>query len=145
MIRVLVIEERSAVRDGLKRLLAAAGEITVVGESERPGEAAEIAGGADCDLAIFGIASCDPQALEGVRRFTRTAPHLHVLLVGPGCDAALAADALAQGASGYLDIGRAREDLVRAVRVVCRGSVFMSPPDGERRRSGSRAAYRDSQ
>jgi DNA-binding NarL/FixJ family response regulator len=145
MIRVLVVEERSAVRDGLKRLLAAAGEITVVGETERPGEAAEIAGRVDCDLAVFGIASSEPSALDGVRRFTRMAPHLHVLLVGPCCDAALAADAIAQGASGYLDIGRAREDLVKAVRLVCRGSVFVSPPGGERRRSGPRAAYRDSQ
>jgi DNA-binding NarL/FixJ family response regulator len=41
MLRVLVVEERQAVRDGLKRLLALAGEITVVGETSRPAEAAE--------------------------------------------------------------------------------------------------------
>lgn len=145
MIRVLVIEERSAVRDGLKRLLAAAGEITVVGETGGPGEATEIASRVDCDLAVLGIASSDQQALEGLRRFCRSAPHLHVLLVGPDADPAFAAEALALGASGYLDIGRAREDLVKAIRVVCRGSVFVSAGESERRRSGPRAAYRDSQ
>jgi DNA-binding NarL/FixJ family response regulator len=145
MIRVLVVEERRAVLDGLKRLLAAAGEITVVGETGGPGEAADIAGRVDCDLAILGLASSDGDALEVVRRFSRAAPHLHVLVVGPSADAAILDDVLGHGASGYLDIGRAREDLVKAVRLVCRGSVFTSPPDGERRRSSARVAYRESQ
>ena len=145
MIRVLVVEERRAVREGLKRLLAAAGEITVVGEAGGLGEAAEIAGRADCDLALVGLSSSDPQTLEDVRRLTCTAPHLHVLVVGPNGDAALADDALGHGASGYLDIGRAREDLVKAVRLVCRGGVFTSAPESERGRSSARVAYRDSQ
>jgi chemotaxis response regulator CheB len=128
MIRVLVVEERRAVRDGLKRLLAAAGEITVVGETGGPGEAAEIAGRVDCDLALFGVGTADHEALEEVRRFTRSAPGLHVLLVGPSGDPNLAHEALAYGASGFLDIGRVREDLVKAVRLVCRGNVFSSAP-----------------
>jgi DNA-binding NarL/FixJ family response regulator len=133
MIRVLVVEERPAVRAGLKRLLAMAGEITVVGESQGPGEAAEVASRVDCDLVVFGIASPGPESLESIVLLTHAVPRLHVLAVGPGQDPGPIREALARGASGYVDIARAREDLVKAVRLVCRGGVFSSATEGERR------------
>ena len=132
MIRVLLVEERRAVRDGFKRLLAAAGEITVVGESGGPGEAKDVAGRVDCDLALIGVASPEPESLEGVSGLTRALPRLHVLVVGPGPGPTLIQEALDRGASGYVDIARAREDLVKAVRFVCRGGVFASALDGRR-------------
>jgi DNA-binding NarL/FixJ family response regulator len=126
MLRVLVVEERQAVRDGLKRLLAGAGEITVVGEACATGEATEIARLVDCDLLVLGIAAMGREGNDAVRRLKLALPGLHVLAVGPAVAADQARETVAQGASGYLDISRAREDLVKAVRVVCRGSVFVS-------------------
>jgi DNA-binding NarL/FixJ family response regulator len=141
MIRVLVVEARPAVRDGLKRLLAAAGEITVVGETAGPGEGGEVAARGDCDLALLGLAAAGEDALADLRRLVGSAPGLRVLVVGPGSEAALAEAALGQGASGYLDIARAREELVGAVRLVCRGGRFVSAPEGERgRRAPARPA-----
>jgi DNA-binding NarL/FixJ family response regulator len=126
MLRVLVVEERQAVRDGLKRLLAVAGEITVVGEARGTGEATEIARLVDCDLLVLGMAAVGPEGLDEVRRLKLALPGLLVLAVGPAAEADQTRETVAQGASGYLDISRAREDLVKAVRVVCRGSVFVS-------------------
>jgi DNA-binding NarL/FixJ family response regulator len=126
MLRVLVVEERQAVRDGLKRLLALAGEITVVGETSRPAEAAEMARHLDCDLLVLGMSVLCGEGIDEVRRLKKAMPGLHVLAVGPAAGADQARAAVAEGASGYLDIGRARLDLVRAVRAVCRGSVFVS-------------------
>ena len=126
MLRVLVVEERQAVRDGIKRLLAVAGEITVVGEARGTGEAALIARGVDCDLVVLGMAAVGREGLDDIRRLKLALPELLVLAVGPAAEADQTRETVAQGASGYLDISRAREDLVKAVRVVCRGSVFVS-------------------
>jgi DNA-binding NarL/FixJ family response regulator len=126
MLRVLVVEERQAVRDGLKRLLAVAGEITVVGEAGGACEATEIARLVDCDLLVLGLATISREGLDEVRRLKLALPGLLVLAVGPAMGANQSRETVAQGASGYLDISRAREDLVKAVRVVCRGGVFVS-------------------
>jgi DNA-binding NarL/FixJ family response regulator len=126
MLRVLVVEERQAVRDGLKRLLAVAGEITVAGEARGTGEATEIARLVDCDLLVLGMVTVGPEGLGEIRGLKLALPGLLVLAVGPAVGADQARETVAQGASGYLDISRAREDLVKAVRVVCRGSVFVS-------------------
>jgi DNA-binding NarL/FixJ family response regulator len=126
MLRVLVVEERPAVRDGLKRLLAAAGEITVVGETSGASAAAELARQVDCSLLVLGMTVLCPEGIGHVQRLKQALPGLHVLVVGPAAGADQAREAVAEGASGYLDISRAREDLVKAVRAVCRGSVFVS-------------------
>jgi DNA-binding NarL/FixJ family response regulator len=128
MLRVLLVEGRQEVRDGLKRLLAVAGEITVVGEASGTAEATEIALLVHCDLLVLGIAALGRDGIDEVRRLKLALPALHVLAVGPVAGSDQARETVAQGASGYLDISRAREDLVKAVRAVCRGSVFVSMP-----------------
>ena len=126
MLRVLVVEERQAVRDGLKRLLAVAGEITVIGEASGSAEATELAGRVDCDLVVLGMAAPGREDGDLIRRLKEARPGLHVLAVGPAVGVDRARETVAQGASGYLDVSRAREDLLKAVRAVCRGSVFVS-------------------
>jgi DNA-binding NarL/FixJ family response regulator len=136
MLRVVVVEERQAVRDGFKRLLAGAGEITVVGEASDAGEATELARRVDCDLLVVGMAVLGHQGQDAVRRLKSALPGLHVLAVGPAAGPDQARETVEQGASGYLDINRAREDLVKAVRAVCRGSVFVSAAAKAPRRPG---------
>jgi DNA-binding NarL/FixJ family response regulator len=140
MLRVLVVEERQEVRAGFKRLLAAAGEITVVGEAGDTAEAHEIAGRVDCDLLVLGIVASGHKGIEEVRCLRKALPGLHLLTVGPAAGADETREAVAQGASGYVDINQAREDLVKAVRAVCRGSVFVSLAARQTRRGRAPAA-----
>jgi DNA-binding NarL/FixJ family response regulator len=128
VIRVLIVDERPAARDGLRRLLASSGEITVVGETDGAKQAGDVASSVDCDVAVLGLPPSLPDGAERVRALRRACPRLRILTVGQPCDAATAAEALKQGASGYLEMGRARDDLVKAVRLVCRGSLFVSSP-----------------
>jgi len=130
MIRVLVVEGRRAVRDGLKRLLAAAGEITVVGELAGP-EDAGASPRVDADLAILGLEDVARESIAAIGRLAAAA-RLPILVVGPGADRSQIAAAVHEGASGYLDIASVRENLMEAVRLVCRGTVFTSAPASER-------------
>jgi DNA-binding NarL/FixJ family response regulator len=134
MLRVLVVEERQTVRDGLKRLLAAAGEITVVAEASVVDAAMEIASRLDCDVVILGMAVANRERLDELGRLKAALPGPCVLVVGPAAEAEEAREVLTRGASGYLDISRVREDLVKALRAVCRGSVFVSASAKEPRR-----------
>jgi len=139
MIRVLVVEERQAVRDGFRRLLAAAGEITVIGEAALCGDGIEVARRVDCDLLVVGLGQgCD--GVDKLRQLKHALPGLHVLAVGSAAGTAVALETIVEGASGYLDMSRAREDLVKAVRAVCRGTVFVSAATREPRGGPASAA-----
>jgi DNA-binding NarL/FixJ family response regulator len=141
MLRVLVVEERQAVRDGLLRLLAAAGEITVVAEASGAAEATDIVRRADCDLVVVGLRELGRAGIDGLARFKASLEGMPVLLVGPAAGAELAREAVARGLSGYLDISRAREDLVKAVRAVCCGGIFVSAGDDRPRHRRAPASY----
>jgi len=134
MLRVLVVEERQTVREGLRRLLAVAGEITVVAEAGGVDVATEIARRLDCDVVVLGLSDASRATLDQLGRLKDALPGPCILVVGPAAEADQTREALARGASGYLDISRAREDLVKAVRAVCRGSVFVSAAAKEPRR-----------
>jgi DNA-binding NarL/FixJ family response regulator len=89
-----------------------------------------MAGRVDCDLVIVGLGP-ERHEVEEVRELKDALPGLHILAVGPAAGTALALQTVAHGASGYLDMSRAREDLVKAVRAVCRGHGFVSAASRE--------------
>jgi two-component system invasion response regulator UvrY len=141
MIRVLIVEERPTAREGLRRLLASSGEIVVVADVAEAALAGDAMAGAECDVAVLGLPASVPEALARLAALRQVCPALRILTVGQAAPAGLAGEALKQGASGYLEMGRARDDLVNAVRLVCRGSSFVSAPlGGPGSRSGPRAS-----
>lgn len=141
MIRVLIVEERPAARAGLRRLLAGSGEIVVVAECAEAARGGDAVAGAECDVAVLGLPASGPEAMARLLALRQACPALRILTVGQSAPASLAGEALKQGASGYLEMGRARDDLVNAVRLVCRGSSFVSAPlGGTGSRPGRRAA-----
>jgi DNA-binding NarL/FixJ family response regulator len=128
LIRVLIVEDRRAARDGLKRLLAKSGEVLVVAEAASAVEAGELASRAECDLAVLGLPLSSGAGIERLRDLRLACPGMRILAVGQPGEPAFAAELRNQGAAGYLEMGRAAADLVNAVRLVCRGGSFVSAP-----------------
>lgn len=127
MIRVLLIEDHTIVRQGLIALLSTADDITVVGEAGdgRTGLAAAEALSPDvvvCDLAMPGLSG-----LEVIKRLVELPDPPRCLVLSMYHDTVWVQRALEAGALGYVLKGSAVKDVVGAIRSVARGEGYLSP------------------
>jgi DNA-binding NarL/FixJ family response regulator len=124
-IRVLLADDHGLMRAGLRALLLAEPDITVVGEAQDGAEALQMAARLTPDVLIADISMPPPDGIEVARRISRSSPSTHVLILTMHEDGNLARDALAAGARGYI-IKRALEaDLTTAIRLVAQGQDYV--------------------
>jgi two-component system, NarL family, invasion response regulator UvrY len=126
MIRVLLADDHAIVRDGLKRILAAAGDLAVAGEAKDGDEALALVKANDYDVAVLDMSMPGLSGLDLIKRVKLEKPGLNVLVLSMHGEQQYAARALKAGASGYLNKDSAGELLVGALRKVAAGGVHVS-------------------
>lgn len=127
MIRVLVVEDHTIVRQGLVALLDAAEDIEVVGEAGDGRSAMELAASLKpaiilCDLGLPGLGG-----LEVIKRVQALRPAPRCIVLSMYHDGVWIQRALEAGAKGYLLKGTGVKDVERAIRKVAEGGTFLSP------------------
>ena len=132
MIRVLVVDDHAVVREGLKRILAEAGDIVVVGEALNDQEALAFLGGSVCDVVVTDITMPGRGGLELLNDLKRDRPKLPTLVLSVHGEDQLAIRALKAGASGYLTKESAPNELIKAIRKVTRGGTYVSAAVADR-------------
>ena len=125
MIRVLLADDHEIVRDGLKRILAASGEIVVAGEAQDGDAALALVKAHDYDLAVIDMSMPGLAGLDLIRRLKLEKPRLRLLVLSMHGEQQYAARALKAGASGYLNKDSAAEQLLAAIRKVAAGGVHV--------------------
>jgi len=123
-IRVLLADDHTLFREGVRMLLEAQGDFDVVGEAATAEEAIEEAGRASPDVVALDI-SMPGDGLEATRRLRRELPALKVLILTMHGSDDYFFQALEAGASGYLVKDSAPADLVAALKEVAAGRVFL--------------------
>jgi DNA-binding NarL/FixJ family response regulator len=126
VIRVLVADDHQIVRDGLKRILAAAGDIAVAAEAADGDEALALAKGADFDIAVLDMSMPGLAGLALIKRLKAEKPKLRMLILSMHGEQQYAARALKAGASGYLTKDSASDQLVKAIRKIAAGGVYIT-------------------
>jgi DNA-binding NarL/FixJ family response regulator len=126
MIRVLLADDHAIVRDGLKRILAAAGDLAVAGEAKDGDEALALVKTNDYDVAVLDLSMPGLSGLDLIKRVKLAKPGLNILVLSMHGEQQYAARALKAGASGYLNKDSAGEQLVGALRKVAAGGVHVS-------------------
>jgi DNA-binding NarL/FixJ family response regulator len=126
-IRVAVADDHPVVLAGIKALLQAAPEITLVGDATTGKAAIEMIQQAAPDIAVIDISLPDISGLEIARRITETCPTVKLLALTVHEDRAYVQLLLQAGARGYILKRSAAEDLVRAIRAVAAGGVYLDP------------------
>jgi DNA-binding NarL/FixJ family response regulator len=126
MIRVLLADDHEIVRDGLKRILVATGEVEVAGEAKDGDEALALVKAYDYDLAVIDMSMPGLAGLDLIKRLKVEKPRLNVLVLSMHGEQQYAARALKAGASGYLNKDSAAEQLLGAIRKVAAGGVHVS-------------------
>ncbi len=125
MIRILVADDHSIMRDGLKRILAASADLQVAGEAADGDAALALAKANDYDVAMLDLSMPGLSGLELIKRLKIEKPKLRILVLSMHGEQQYAARALKAGASGYLNKDSAAELLVSAIRKIAGGGVHI--------------------
>lgn len=126
MTRVLIADDHEIVRDGLKRILGAAGDLDVAAEASSGDEALALARAHDYDVALLDLSMPGLSGIALVKRLKAEKPRLRILVLSMHGEQQYAARALKAGASGYLTKDSASEQLVSAIRKIAAGGVHVS-------------------
>ena len=123
--RILIADDHTLVRHGLRALLQRTPDLTVVDEVEDGAQAVErvVAGG--IDLAILDVTMPRMTGLQAAAELHRRAPGVRTLILSMHDDAQYFFEALRAGASGYVLKSAADRDLVEACRATMRGEPFV--------------------
>jgi DNA-binding NarL/FixJ family response regulator len=126
MIRVVVADDHTIVREGLKQLLTAAGDLTVVGEAQNGHEVIERVRTLEFDLLLLDMSMPGKSGIELIKQVRAEKPKLKVLVLSMHEEHQYAVRAIRAGASGYLTKESASRQLVEAIRKVASGGAFIS-------------------
>ena len=126
-IRVLLAEDHTIVRKGLRSLLDAEATITVVGEAENGRQAIDQVGQLLPDVVVMDIGMPGLNGLEATRQIKKRFPEVQVLILTVHTGEEYVLQILRAGASGYLVKQAAPTDLVQAIQAAHRGGIFLSP------------------
>ena len=127
MIRVLLADDHSLVRAGIRSLLGAMAEVQVVGEASSGEEALELAGREQPDVVLMDIAMKGITGLEAAVRMRERHPSVRVVILSMHSGEEYVLQALRAGAAGYLLKDAATGELELALRSVMRGESWLSP------------------
>jgi len=127
MTRILLADDQALVRVGLRKILDAEEDMTVVGEAEDGDDAVTVAIQDRPDVVLMDIRMPVLDGIEATRRIVRARPDTRVVILTTfGLDSYVY-DALRVGASGFLLKDAPPEEIVAAVRIVARGEALLAP------------------
>ena len=126
VIRVILADDHTLVREGLRQLLGATADIRVEGEAANGDEALALVKANDYDLAVLDMSMPGLSGIELIKRLRLEKPRLRLLVLSMHGEAQYAARALKAGAAGYLTKDSASAQLVGAIRKVAAGGVHIS-------------------
>jgi DNA-binding NarL/FixJ family response regulator len=131
-IRILLADDQTITRTGLRSLLAAQEGIEIVGEAKNGEEAIEMAASLQPDVILMDLRMPGINGIEATRRIHRISPHIGILVVTVFEDDTSVFPAIRAGARGYLLKNTEQDELLRAIRTVVNGGAIFSPGIAQR-------------
>lgn len=131
-ITVLLSDDHTVVREGLRLLLEKEADIQVVGEASNGRRSVGEAKRLKPDVVVQDLAMPLLNGLEAARQIAKEVPSSKVLILSAYTDDAYIEHAVKAGVAGYLMKETAGDDLLRAIREIASGNAFFSPPVAKR-------------
>lgn len=132
LIRVLIADDQTITRHGLRSLLAAQTEIEIVGEAREGAEAVALAAQLQPDVVLMDLRMPGMNGIEATRQIHRASPHIGILVLTVFEDDTSVFPAIRAGARGYLLKNTEQEELRRAIFTVAGGGAVFSPGIAQR-------------
>jgi DNA-binding NarL/FixJ family response regulator len=132
IIKILVVDDHSIVREGLKQILADNLEMVVAGEASSGQEAIQKVRAGSYDMVVMDISLPDRNGLEVLEQVKISYPKLPILILSMHAEEQYATRAFKAGASGYLTKESASDQLIFAIQKVAQGGKYVSPSLAEK-------------
>jgi DNA-binding NarL/FixJ family response regulator len=126
MIRIAIVDDHAMVRAGLRGFLADQADFAVVAEADSGRGAVDIVRDAEVDVIVLDISMPDQSGVDALAAIRARAPDLPVLILSGLPEQHYATALLRLGANGYLNKTCDPDEMVLAIRTVCRGRRYIS-------------------
>lgn len=126
-IRILLADDHTVMRNGLRLLLERQYDLEVIGEAADGREAVELAASGKPDVVVMDIAMPHLNGVEATRQIVNRSPHTAVAILSMHSDESYVIRSLKAGARAYLLKDSAEADLIAAIQAITRGKSFFSP------------------
>src|SRR5215813_12999890 len=130
-IRVLLADDHTLIRAGLRMVVTAQSDLSVIGEANDGREALAMADKLKPDVVVMDIGMPSLNGIEACRQIHNSLPQTQVVMLSMHSDEGYVLRALKAGARGYLLKDSAEADLVRAIEAVAEGKSYFSPAVGK--------------
>lgn len=139
-IRLVLVDDHSILRDGMRFLLARESDMEVVGEAANISSALDLVRRKKPDLVIMDLQLPDGSGIDALRMLQAEFPQLKVLMVSGSRPDSSVRESLDVGAAGFVFKEDASGELVRAIRSVMQGKAYLCPSAATALLSGLGAA-----
>ena len=126
-LRVLLVEDHTVVRCGIRALLEGSKDVEVVGEAENGREAVEMAHRLNPQVILMDVAMGELNGIDATRQITESQPDMRVLMLSMHKDEQYIFEALKAGARGYVLKSAAVKELLNGIHEVAAGRNYVSP------------------
>lgn len=130
--RILIADDHTLFRDGLKALLTSLPDTEVVGEAASGAQAISQAEKLQPDVVLMDIQMAGVNGIEATRQIVQTSPHIGVIIVTMFEDDDSVFAAMRAGARGYVLKGADQEEMLRVIRAVAQGEALFGAPIAQR-------------
>ena len=127
MIRILIADDHTLMRDGLKQILATAGDMVVAGEACDGFQTLDQVRSGEWDLLLLDMSMPGRSGVELIRQIRTEKPRLPILVLSMHKEGEYAVRSIRAGAAGYLCKDSASQQLLSAIRAVAAGGRFIGP------------------
>ena len=127
MIRIVLADDHTIMRSGLRAVLDRYSDMKVVGEAANGREAIQCVEESHPDVIVMDVAMPNLNGIEAARQISAKHPGVSIVVLSMHSDESYVLRALKSGARGYLLKDSAEGDLITAIRAVSQGKAFFSP------------------
>lgn len=132
MINILIADDHSIVREGLKQIVTQSPEMAVMGEAINGQQVLELVHKKDYDLILLDIAMPGRGGIDTLKQLKILKPKIPILILSMYPEEQYAIRAIKAGASGYLTKESAPDELIGAIKKVALGGKYVSPTLAEK-------------
>jgi DNA-binding NarL/FixJ family response regulator len=126
MIKILIADDHSIVREGLKQIVSDTTDMVVSGEAANHQQTLDLALKEDWDIVLLDIAMPGRGGIEALKQLRSERPNIPILILSMYPEEQYALRALKAGASGYLTKESAPDELITAIRKVSQKGKYIS-------------------
>ncbi len=126
MIKIMIVDDHTIVRDGLKQIIAQTSDMEVVAEAGDGSEMLDLIKEQPCDIILLDISLPGRSGIDYLKDMKHLSPNLPILILSMHPEEQFALRAIKAGAAGYLTKKSASRELITAIRRVADGRKYVS-------------------